>query len=95
VRGVGVGALPRNPTNQLKYNMTWSTNGLVNEYCNPCEALVDGKKTLLVDEVQSDWHQKGAKEGYAIPEKEKVKLVMERHRLWHILGVRQSDRGPY
>jgi len=42
-----VGALPRNPTNQLKYNMTWSTNGLVNEYCNPCEALVDGKMTLL------------------------------------------------
>jgi saccharopine dehydrogenase-like NADP-dependent oxidoreductase len=42
-----VGALPRNPTNQLKYNLTWSTNGLVNEYCNPCEALVDGKMTLL------------------------------------------------
>ena len=42
-----VGALPRNPTNQLKYNMTWSTNGLVNEYCNPCEALVDGKTALL------------------------------------------------
>ena len=42
-----VGALPRNPTNQLKYNMTWSTNGLVNEYCNPCEALVDGKMTLV------------------------------------------------
>ena len=42
-----VGALPRNPTNQLKYNMTWSTNGLVNEYCNPCEALVDGKMTLI------------------------------------------------
>jgi len=38
-----VGALPRYPTNALKYNLTWSTEGLVNEYCNPCEALVDGK----------------------------------------------------
>jgi saccharopine dehydrogenase-like NADP-dependent oxidoreductase len=42
-----VGALPQFPSNQLKYNLTWSTNGLVNEYCNPCEALVDGKMTLL------------------------------------------------
>ncbi|MSR41826.1 MAG: saccharopine dehydrogenase family protein [Phycisphaerales bacterium] len=42
-----VGALPQFPSNQLKYNMTWSTNGLINEYCNPCEALVDGKITLL------------------------------------------------
>ncbi|MFT6657235.1 saccharopine dehydrogenase family protein [Maritalea sp.] len=38
-----VGALPRYPTNALKYNLTWSTEGLVNEYCNPCEALVDGQ----------------------------------------------------
>jgi saccharopine dehydrogenase-like NADP-dependent oxidoreductase len=42
-----VGALPQSPTNQLKYNLTWSTDGLINEYCNPCEALVDGKMTLL------------------------------------------------
>jgi saccharopine dehydrogenase-like NADP-dependent oxidoreductase len=38
-----VGALPRYPTNALKYNLTWSTEGLVNEYCNPCEALVNGE----------------------------------------------------
>ena len=37
-----VGALPRYPTNALKYNLTWSTDGLINEYCNPCDALVDG-----------------------------------------------------
>lgn len=42
-----VGALPRYPTNALKYNLTWSTDGLINEYCNPCEAVVDGEKTLL------------------------------------------------
>ncbi|MGI9491810.1 MAG: saccharopine dehydrogenase family protein, partial [Geminicoccaceae bacterium] len=38
-----VGALPRYPTNALKYNLTWSTDGLINEYCNPCQALVDGE----------------------------------------------------
>ncbi len=38
-----VGALPENPTNALKYNLTWSTDGLINEYGNPCEAVVDGK----------------------------------------------------
>jgi saccharopine dehydrogenase-like NADP-dependent oxidoreductase len=38
-----VGALPLYPTNMLKYNLTWSTDGLINEYCNPCEAIVDGK----------------------------------------------------
>lgn len=38
-----VGALPTFPSNALKYNLTWSTDGLINEYCNPCEAIVDGK----------------------------------------------------
>lgn len=40
-----VGALPETPTNSLKYNLTWSTEGLINEYCNPCEAIVEGKMT--------------------------------------------------
>ncbi len=38
-----VGALPEFPSNQLMYNLTWSTEGLINEYCNPCEAIRDGK----------------------------------------------------
>ncbi|RIK95754.1 MAG: saccharopine dehydrogenase [Proteobacteria bacterium] len=38
-----VGALPKYPSNALKYNLTWSTDGLINEYCNPCEAVVDGE----------------------------------------------------
>ena len=37
-----VGALPAFPTNSLKYNLTWSVDGLVNEYCHPCEAIRDG-----------------------------------------------------
>jgi saccharopine dehydrogenase-like NADP-dependent oxidoreductase len=39
-----VGALPIFPSNALKYNLTWSTDGLINEYCNPCEAIVDGER---------------------------------------------------
>lgn len=39
-----VGALPQFPSNALKYNLTWSTDGLINEYCNPCEAIQDGVK---------------------------------------------------
>ena len=40
-----VGALPVYPHNGLKYNLTWSTDGLINEYCNPCEAVRDGRRT--------------------------------------------------
>jgi saccharopine dehydrogenase-like NADP-dependent oxidoreductase len=38
-----VGALPQYPANALNYNLTWSTDGVINEYCEPCEAIVDGK----------------------------------------------------
>lgn len=38
------GGLPYNPTiNELNYGITFSPKGLVNEYFNDCEALVDGK----------------------------------------------------
>jgi saccharopine dehydrogenase-like NADP-dependent oxidoreductase len=37
-----VGALPLYPTDALKYNLTWSTDGLINEYCNPCDAIHEG-----------------------------------------------------
>ena len=39
-----VGALPQFPTGDLKYNLTWSTDGLINEYCNPCEAIQEGRR---------------------------------------------------
>ncbi|HEX4763316.1 MAG TPA: saccharopine dehydrogenase C-terminal domain-containing protein [Usitatibacter sp.] len=50
-----VGALPTYPTNALKYNLTWSTDGLINEYCNPCLAIRDGGpiETLPLEEVES------------------------------------------
>ncbi len=38
-----VGALPQFPSNALNYNLTWSTDGVINEYCEPCEAIVNGQ----------------------------------------------------
>ncbi len=43
-----VGALPQFPTGALKYNLTWSTDGLINEYCNPCEAIHEHRKVDLL-----------------------------------------------
>ena len=39
---MAVGALPKFPSNKLNYNLTWSTDGVINEYCEPCEAIVNG-----------------------------------------------------
>lgn len=41
------GALPEHPNNALKYNLTWSTDGLINEYIQPCEAVVDGSLIMV------------------------------------------------
>jgi saccharopine dehydrogenase-like NADP-dependent oxidoreductase len=43
-----VGALPVNPNNALKYSLTWSTDGLINEYGNLCYGIKDGKLTTLM-----------------------------------------------
>ncbi len=43
-----VGALPQFPVNGLKYNLTWSTDGLINEYCNPCDAIHDGRRVEVL-----------------------------------------------
>jgi saccharopine dehydrogenase-like NADP-dependent oxidoreductase len=43
-----VGALPLFPTGALKYNLTWSTDGLINEYCNPCDAIHGGRRVELL-----------------------------------------------
>ena len=43
---IRVGALPKHPTNIMKYSFTWSPEGVINEYCNPCDAIVDGEKVI-------------------------------------------------
>ena len=40
---IRVGALPQYPSNALNYNLTWSTDGVINEYFEPCEAIVEGE----------------------------------------------------
>lgn len=42
-----VGALPINPSNALKYSLTWSTDGLINEYGNLCFGIENGSMTSL------------------------------------------------
>jgi saccharopine dehydrogenase-like NADP-dependent oxidoreductase len=37
-----VGALPQHPNNVLKYSLTWSTDGVINEYGNLCQSIIDG-----------------------------------------------------
>jgi saccharopine dehydrogenase-like NADP-dependent oxidoreductase len=54
-----VGALPQHPNNVLKYSLTWSTDGLINEYGNPCLAIVNGERREVLpleglEEIQID-----------------------------------------
>ena len=39
-----VGALPEYPHNHLMYHLTWSTDGVINEYCKPCDVIHRGRK---------------------------------------------------
>lgn len=43
-----VGALPVNPSNVLKYSLTWSTDGLINEYGNICYGIENGAEVPLL-----------------------------------------------
>ena len=43
-----VGALPVHPSNALKYSLTWSTNGLINEYGNVCYGVENGAEVALM-----------------------------------------------
>ena len=52
-----VGALPQFPSNALRYNLTWSTDGLINEYCNPCDAILHGERiaALPLEGLEHFW----------------------------------------
>jgi len=43
-----VGALPVNISNALQYSLTWSTDGLINEYGNVCQAIINGEEVSLM-----------------------------------------------
>jgi len=42
-----VGALPQNTNNALHYSLTWSTDGLINEYGNLCHGIEAGQATTF------------------------------------------------
>jgi saccharopine dehydrogenase-like NADP-dependent oxidoreductase len=42
-----VGALPQRANNALQYSLTWSTEGLINEYGNPCYGIDLGKPVMM------------------------------------------------
>jgi saccharopine dehydrogenase-like NADP-dependent oxidoreductase len=53
------GALPQSSSNALQYARTWSTDGLINEYLNPCLQLMDGEIVYApglddLEEIQID-----------------------------------------
>ena len=49
------GALPQQTHHPLGYALTWSTDGLINQYCNPCVGLSQGRIALRnpLDECES------------------------------------------
>ena len=57
-----VGALPEFPHNHLMYHLTWLTDGMINEYCKPCEVIhrghrqevlaLDGLERFAIDGVE-------------------------------------------
>lgn len=42
-----VGALPQRANNALHYSLTWSTDGVINEYGNPCYGIEGGKDVVM------------------------------------------------
>ncbi len=54
-----VGALPLNSSNALQYSLTWSTDGLINEYGNFCQAISNGEEVNVpplddIEEIEID-----------------------------------------
>ncbi|WP_445681469.1 saccharopine dehydrogenase family protein [Radicibacter daui] len=44
---IRVGAIPALPTNRLRYGLSWNVEALIDEYTQPCHALVGGEITTL------------------------------------------------
>jgi saccharopine dehydrogenase-like NADP-dependent oxidoreductase len=49
-----VGALPEYPHNHLMYHLTWSTAGVINEYCKTCDVIHKGhrQEVLALDGLE-------------------------------------------
>lgn len=63
-----VGALPQDPKGALNYQLAFNAAGLINEYAEPCEVLVDGRHATVeplgnLEEV--DWPEWGPLEAFS------------------------------
>lgn len=58
------------------------------------DRTIDGKKTLFVEEIQSDWHQQGRKHGYAAPlsNERKMEIRLELDKLNDMKSYARSQR---
>lgn len=54
----------------------------------------DGKKVLFLEEVQSDWHQKGKKSGYSMSEEERAPLEKRRFEIEKIGQELGAEKTP-
>lgn len=61
-----VGGLPRHSTNALNYALTWSVEGLVNQYHNPATAIRDGKIVTVkaLDDIEELLYEGGVYEAF-------------------------------
>ncbi|PLX71828.1 MAG: hypothetical protein C0602_00210 [Denitrovibrio sp.] len=68
------------PKNVSDTNFTsghWSESNVLVHFRLQDMVSKDGKKTLLVEEIQSDWHQDGRKKGYSKPVDKEVEKKLE------------------
>jgi hypothetical protein len=59
------------------------------------DRIINGKKTLMVEEIQSDWHQAGRRKGYATPlseeRKMEIRLALDKIRDMNSYAMNQRD----
>jgi hypothetical protein len=73
--------ITNNPRSDLFTGSHWDEPNVLAHY-RTNDRVIDGKKTLFLEEVQSDWHQKGRKQGYREDqERELANLVARREQL--------------
>ena len=51
----------------------------------------NGKKVLFIEELQSDWHQKGRKDGYAGFNKKDYKIERNEAGSWNVIRLRDGE----
>jgi hypothetical protein len=55
----------------------------------------EGKKVLLVDEIQSDWHQEGRKKGYIDPNKKPYTIELDQNGVYRIRNLNGERFDPF